>query len=396
VEGWATRGHVFRGHLCYHFSWYKATVRCSCCSLHTPKRMAATRRVFDVCAAHALPRETATEIALALAEEPYLGSALDISEALLHIESLDACALADRQSLCEALLPAVLSRRRKRSLPATSSIGGGLDQFTWKREFKHDRDRYHEPYTHALFGHELVLEQRPFGPEGFASTVWDSAIVLARYLEVQGAAQYAGARCVELGAGTGLPGLVLAALGAQVVLTDLPENVALLELNVARNRDACRRIAGGQNVSGTRSRSSAVRRRHGGGARAAESQTTGCATSMALRWGEALPKALPEALSLRPASKVDLDLDLDLDLVVATDVLYSHEAVSPLVETLVALSSPKTQVLLAAGRNQHAGDGFWAAARAWFEVHEVSTNALHAAYRCDDVTVWRLQRFEKS
>jgi predicted nicotinamide N-methyase len=87
---------------------------------------------------------------------------------------------------------------------------------------------------------------------------------------------------------------------------------------------------------------------------------------------------------------------VELDLVVATDVLYSHEAVSPLVETLVALSSPKTQVLLAAGRNQHAGEGFWAAARAWFEVHEVSTNALHAAYRCDDVTVWRLQRFEKS
>ena len=337
--------------------------------------MAATRRVFDVCSTYALPRETASEIALALAEEPYLGSALDISEALLHIESLDACALADRQSLCEALLPAVLSRRRKRSLPATCSIGGGLDQFTWKREFKHDRDRYHEPYTHALFGHELVLEQRPFGPEGFASTVWDSAIVLARYLEVQGAAQYAGARCVELGAGTGLPGLVLAALGAQVVLTDLPGTVALLELNVARNRDACRCIAGGQNGSGTRSRSG---RRLGGGAP--------FATAMALRWGEALPKALPEALGLTPASKVDL--------VVATDVLYSHEAISPLVETLVALSNPQTQVLLAAGRNQHAGDGFWAAARAWFEVHEVSTNALHAAYRCDDVTVWRLQRIK--
>ena len=203
----------------------------------------------------------------------------------------------------------------------------------------------------------------------------DSAIVLARYLEVQGAAQYAGARCVELGAGTGLPGLVLAALGAQVVLTDLPGNVALLELNVARNRDACRCIAGGQNGSGTRSRSG---RRLGGGAP--------FATAMALRWGEALPKALPEALGLTPASKVDL--------VVATDVLYSHEAISPLVETLVALSNPQTQVLLAAGRNQHAGDGFWAAARAWFEVHEVSTNALHAAYRCDDVTVWRLQRIK--
>ena len=46
---------------------------------------------------------------------------------------------------------------------------------------------------------QLRVEQRPFGAEGFASTVWDSSIVMAKYLE-RHAPQFAGKRCLELGA----------------------------------------------------------------------------------------------------------------------------------------------------------------------------------------------------
>lgn len=85
-----------------------------------------------------------------------------------------------------------------------------LAQWLWKREAKSDEERFDLPYEYALepatvaaatgakrfcapvaaaqpCGDSLLIQQRRFGPEGFASTVWDSAIVLAKYLEVVGA-----------------------------------------------------------------------------------------------------------------------------------------------------------------------------------------------------------------
>ena len=47
-----------------------------------------------------------------------------------------------------------------------------------------------------------------------------------------------GASACELGAGCGLPGLVLAARGARVVLTDLAANLPLLEENRRSNTHA--------------------------------------------------------------------------------------------------------------------------------------------------------------
>ena len=47
-----------------------------------------------------------------------------------------------------------------------------------------------------------------------------------------------GASACELGAGCGLPGLVLAARGARVVLTDLAANLPLLEENRRSNAHA--------------------------------------------------------------------------------------------------------------------------------------------------------------
>jgi len=82
-----------------------------------------------------------------------------------------------------------------------------LAQWLWKREAKSDEERFDQPYKYALEPatvaagtgfcapgaaaqpcvDSLLIQQRRFGPEGFASTVWDSAIVLAKYLEVVGA-----------------------------------------------------------------------------------------------------------------------------------------------------------------------------------------------------------------
>ena len=74
--------------------------------------------------------------------------------------------------------------------------------------------------------------------QGFASTVWDSSIVLSKYLERRfgaGPAALAGRRAVELGAGCGLVSCVLARLGADITATDMEPNLPLLRDNLRAN-----------------------------------------------------------------------------------------------------------------------------------------------------------------
>lgn len=74
-------------------------------------------------------------------------------------------------------------------------------------------------------------------PSGFPFWVrlWESAIVLARYLAGQ---QYAaGTKLLELGAGMGAPGLAAAAAGCSVTLTDYEERILDFErLSAAASR----------------------------------------------------------------------------------------------------------------------------------------------------------------
>jgi predicted nicotinamide N-methyase len=73
-----------------------------------------------------------------------------------------------------------------------------------------------------------VLDRLPYGV-----ALWPAAIALAHEVAARGEA-FAGKAVLELGAGTGLPGLVAASLGARVVQTDRHE----LAMSVCRrNRE---------------------------------------------------------------------------------------------------------------------------------------------------------------
>ena len=82
----------------------------------------------------------------------------------------------------------------------------------------------------------FLEEQRDRMPYGVA--LWPAAIALAHELASR-ADSMSGARLLELGAGTGLPGIVAASLGAAVVQTDRhPAAMAMCTRNAERNRVA--------------------------------------------------------------------------------------------------------------------------------------------------------------
>jgi len=220
-----------------------------------------------------------------------------------------------------------------------------IRQWAWKREMKTERERFVDDYEYPLMTEEeeesttkkkIVLKQKKFKATGFASTVWDSAIVLAKYAEKTRATFADATTCVELGAGCGLLSAVMRTVVGvpRVIATDLEGNLELLTENVAKY--------------GVETR--------------------------ALTWGD------------------DVDFG-DVDVVVASDVVYWNESMKDLVKTLRALAkTPKTRVLMAYGRNRQALETFLDAAREDFETRDVPRSECDELYSCTDVDVIELRR----
>lgn len=128
----------------------------------------------------------------------------------------------------------------------------------WRVEGRSDRAKYEQPYAYqsAVLGTTVALRQRPLERSlGFASTVWDAAVVLGGLIEGQANSArdarlnrratrhtrgtVADLTVVELAAGVGLPSCVALACGApHVVATDLPCNLELLDENLRAVRAA--------------------------------------------------------------------------------------------------------------------------------------------------------------
>ena len=105
----------------------------------------------------------------------------------------------------------------------------------WTPGFREQVDLGVRSFDFTLENGEAVSCAIEYRDAGTGSSVWDGAVVLARYLETH-PAKVAGRRVVELGSGTGFGGLVAARLGAsEVLLTDLDQCLPLIEANVRRN-----------------------------------------------------------------------------------------------------------------------------------------------------------------
>lgn len=134
-------------------------------------------------------------------------------------------------------------------------------------------------------------------------------------------------------------GIAAAALGAKkCILTDFPENLPLLDRNIAANK------------------------------------LTNTVSTTPLTWGH----------------EVALEVST-FDVILATDVMYYNDALKPLVMTLQALSGNDTRIFLSYGRNRQAEETFMRTAEQCnFSLRKVLEVELDDVYQCVDVDVYEL------
>lgn len=163
---------------------------------------------------------------------------------------------------------------------------------------------------------------------GIGHQLWPATFLLTSVLEERHAREpgyWTGKRVLELGSGCGLVGLLAAALGAHVLLTDLPPVLDLLRGNAAANAAAVDRA--------------------GGAAEVAE-----------LIWGQ---PALPQGWE-RP------------DFVLAADLVYHRNLYHPLVTTLAQFGSDTSILVANVRRWKHAEALFFKPAKKLFQLTDMT------------------------
>ncbi|KAK3922859.1 Protein-lysine methyltransferase METTL21D [Frankliniella fusca] len=191
-------------------------------------------------------------------------------------------------------------------------------------------------------GKILRLDQRELGD--VSCVIWDASLVLARYLEKRAEIDPAflrNAKILELGAGVGCVGIVAACFGGNVVMTDLPAVLPLLEQNINANKDIWF-TAGGQ-------------------VRACE-----------LSWGTSPAELAPP------------------DLLLLADCVYYSESVVPLVETMKLLSSKETEIIICqeqrdSDKQRHVWKMFMSELTKFFQFIPIPTSEQHPLFSSPDI-----------
>lgn len=181
--------------------------------------------------------------------------------------------------------------------------------------------KLHNSSAHFRFAdHDLRLTQ-DWRKLGVAAVVWDAAVVMCMYLEM-GKVELKGKAAIELGAGTGLVGIVAALLGARVTITDRQPALDFLSANVKANLPP---------------------------------HSQGSVVVSELTWGQGLERY--------PAG--------GFDLVLGADIVYLEDTFEPLLHTLEHLCSHTTVVLLACKIRYKRDTNFLSMLKQRFIVEEV-------------------------
>uniref|UniRef100_A0A8D0GJ55 Protein N-lysine methyltransferase METTL21A n=1 Tax=Sphenodon punctatus TaxID=8508 RepID=A0A8D0GJ55_SPHPU len=189
--------------------------------------------------------------------------------------------------------------------------------------------------TYHFFNHTIQIKQN-WKQLGVAAVVWDAAVVLCTYLEM-GGIDLRGHSVIELGAGTGLLGIVATLLGAHVTITDREAALAFLESNVQANLPP---------------------------------DLQPKAVVKELTWGRDLMNFSPG----------------DFDFILGADIIYLEETFVDLLWTLEHLCSEHTVILLSCRIRYERDQNFLKMLKGQFSVHEVHYDPS------SDVHIFKAQR----
>lgn len=188
--------------------------------------------------------------------------------------------------------------------------------------------------TNEYDGSRVVIEQRKrLGKGGFC---WDAAFILGEHViaheEDWTTGRKGGASVLELGAGTGLCGIMVGkATKSQVTITDLPELEELMGDNVRRNFGPSVDVAAEESLS--EEERSLVTYLDGGKAK-------GTVASRVLRWG------VEEDYFLNSGEEQKHGGDQSYDVIIGADIVASLYDPVALAQTLHALCGPTTKIYI--------------------------------------------------
>ncbi|NXP71787.1 MT21A methyltransferase, partial [Ramphastos sulfuratus] len=214
----------------------------------------------------------------------------------------------------------------------------------------------HNPSATYRFASHTIRIRQDWRRLGVAAVVWDAAVVLCAYLEI-GGIKLQNRSVIELGAGTGLLGIVatllgkdfffvqtnlhlpvlLYCLGAHVTITDRASALEFLESNVQANLP------------------SELRPR---------------AVVKELTWGKNLSNFSPG----------------EFDFILGADIIYLEETFADLLQTLEHLCSERTVILLSCRIRYERDQKFLKMLSGLFSVYEVHYDASK------DVHIYKAQR----
>ncbi|KAM4698551.1 protein N-lysine methyltransferase METTL21A [Rhinophrynus dorsalis] len=179
--------------------------------------------------------------------------------------------------------------------------------------------RFHDSDATFNFANHAIWIKQDWKQLGVAAVVWDAAVVLCMYLEA-GGIHLQNSTAIELGAGTGLVGIVAALLGAQVTVTDREVALEFLKTNVRYN----------------------------------------------------IPDDIQDKVSVRPLTwGRSLEDFSTYDFILGADIIYLEETFSDLLQTILHLSSDKSVILLSCRLRYQRDQNFLDMMKQHFTVAEV-------------------------
>ncbi|KAG0277372.1 Methyltransferase-like protein 21D [Linnemannia exigua] len=236
---------------------------------------------------------------------------------------------------------------------------------------------------------------------GVGSTVWDTAIVLAKYLEKSSVlSQVATAstspqgstlNILELGSGTGLVGLAIArmlsnaGLTARMVLTDKANVLPLLQRNMEKNPakgiELEARVLDWEAVSGIKAKATEKTLDDSGDKTSSPESSSATGTE-----STTTTAAAPNADDL---------VSTEWDIVILSDCIWFPALYAPLIGTLTQLLKPGSAAQLIVAfekRNFSEEMEFFAALGKSFTFRDVKPEEQDPNYQSDDIFLFLCQR----